>query len=104
MLQNCIDLLKHKPGLCSETCPTSSGDCNQVTNIKVEEEAEPIIFPVIKTEHEVSNIKQEEDPEPTTSELIKTEPAVSSVCVRVQCYAQCADTQSCLILCGQKTF
>ena len=57
-------LLKHKPGLCSETCHTSSGDCNEVigmkveevTNIKVEEYLEPIIFPVIKTEHEVSCI------------------------------------------------
>ena len=49
-----------QPGLCSEACHTSSGYCNQVigikveevTSIKVEESPEPISFP-IKTEHEV---------------------------------------------------
>jgi hypothetical protein len=47
----------------------------------VEEEAEPIIFPVIKTEHEVSNIKQEEDPEPIIFPVIKTEHEVSCISV-----------------------
>jgi hypothetical protein len=46
---NCVDLRNHKPGLCTETCHTSSGDSNQVTGIKVEE---------------VISIKEEEDPEP----------------------------------------
>jgi len=49
ILQNCVDLRNHKPGLCTETCHTSSGDSNQVTGIKVEE---------------VISIKEEEDPEP----------------------------------------
>jgi hypothetical protein len=55
-------LQKHEPGLCSETCHTSSGDCNQVVGIKVEdlvsikeeEIPEPISFPKINTEHELS--------------------------------------------------
>jgi len=54
-----MDSQKHQPGLCSETCHTSSGDCNQVIGIKVEEATcikeeegpEPISF---LTEHEVS--------------------------------------------------
>ena len=62
VLQNCVDLRKHEPSLCGETCHTPSGDCNQVIGIKVEEvisikeeeDPEPISFPVIKTEHEVS--------------------------------------------------
>jgi hypothetical protein len=60
-LQNCVDLQNHDPDLHSETCDTSSGDCNQVTGIKVEiisikeeEGPEPIVFSEIKTEHEVS--------------------------------------------------
>jgi hypothetical protein len=85
-----MDLLRHEPGLYSETCHTSSGDCNQVigmqveevTNIKQEEDTEPIIFPVVKTEHVVTNIKQEEDPEPIIFPVTKTEHEVSckSVC------------------------
>jgi len=43
-----VDLLNHEPGLCTETCHTSSGDSNQVTGIKVE----------------VISIKEEEGPEP----------------------------------------
>jgi len=62
VLQNSMDSQKHQPGLCCETCHTSSGDCNQVIRIKVEEVTsikeeegpEPISFPIIKTEHEVS--------------------------------------------------
>jgi hypothetical protein len=61
VLQNSMDSQKHEAGLCSETCHTSSGDCNQVIGIKVEEVTsikeeegpEPISFPIIKTEHEV---------------------------------------------------
>ena len=63
VLQNCVDLRKHEPGLCSEKCHTSYGDCNQVIGIKVEEiisikeeeGPEPRKFPKIKTEHEVSS-------------------------------------------------
>jgi len=62
VLQNCVDLWKHEPSLCVETCHTSSGDCNQVIGIKVEEvisikeeeDPEPISFPEIKTEHDIS--------------------------------------------------
>jgi ethanolamine utilization protein EutA (predicted chaperonin) len=36
VLQNCVDLERVVPGSCSETCPTSSHDANQVINIKVE--------------------------------------------------------------------
>jgi hypothetical protein len=62
VLQNYMDSQKHQPGLCYETCHTSSGDSNQVIGIKVEEVTsikeeegpEPISFPIIKTEHEVS--------------------------------------------------
>ena len=63
VLHNCMDLQEHQPGLFSETCHTSFGDCNQVTDIRVEEfisikeEAgpEPLSFPNINTEHEVSS-------------------------------------------------
>jgi hypothetical protein len=62
VLQNCMDMRKHGPGLYSETCHTSSGDFNQIIGIKVEEVItikeeegpEPISFPILKTEHEVS--------------------------------------------------
>jgi len=62
VLQDCVDLRNHDPNLHSETCHTSSGDCNQVTGIKVEvvisikgeEGPEPILHSEIKTEHEVS--------------------------------------------------
>jgi len=37
VLQNCVDLRKHETSLCSETCHTLSGDCNQVIGIKDEE-------------------------------------------------------------------
>jgi hypothetical protein len=59
-LQNCMGLERAVPSSCSETCPTSSHDANQVMNIKVEqisdveEEEDPLTFPRIKTEHEVS--------------------------------------------------
>jgi hypothetical protein len=62
VLQNCVDLQDHNSDLHSETCHTSSGDCNQVTGIKVEEVIsikeeegqEPISYSEIKTEHEVN--------------------------------------------------
>jgi hypothetical protein len=37
VLQNCVDLEKHVPGLCSETYPTSSHDANQAMNVKGKE-------------------------------------------------------------------
>jgi hypothetical protein len=55
-----VDLERSVQGSCSETCPPSSHDANQVMNIKVEqvsgveEEEDPLTFPRIKTEHEVS--------------------------------------------------
>lgn len=63
ILQNCKDLLKLEPGLCSETCVTSH-DGNEVVSVQVEatdeqhEEEDPLLvsFPVIKPEHEVSYI------------------------------------------------
>lgn len=62
LVQNCVDLVKvvPVPGLCSETCPTSSDSGNLVVNIKVEdvtdifvEEDDPMLikFPGIKAEH-----------------------------------------------------
>lgn len=62
-----MDLQKHEPGLCSEKCHTSYGDCNEVIDIKVEE---------------VISIKEEEGPEPRKFPIIKTEYEVSctSVC------------------------
>jgi len=68
VLQNCMDILQSEPGPCSGTCPMSSDNGNQVVGVKVEE---------------VSDMKVEEDPEPTISPLIKTESAVSSLCVCV---------------------
>jgi len=61
-----MDLRNHDPGLRSDTCHASSGDCNQVTVIKVEEVIsvkeeegpEAISFPEIKTEQESSVNKQ----------------------------------------------
>jgi hypothetical protein len=75
-LQNCMDIMKSEPGLCTGTGLLSSDDGNEVVGIKVEE---------------VADIKVEEDPEPTTSLLIKTEPEVSCLClcVCIQCYAHC---------------
>jgi hypothetical protein len=58
VLQDCMDL--ETAGSCSETCPTSSHDANQVMDIKVEqisavEEKEgSLTFPRIKPEIEVS--------------------------------------------------
>jgi hypothetical protein len=67
VLQNSMDSQKNQPGLCNETCHTSSGDCNQIIGIKVEE---------------VTSIKEEEGPEPISFPVIKTQPEVSytSVC------------------------
>jgi hypothetical protein len=54
VLQNCLDFLKVEPGSCSESCPTSSHDGNQISDIKVEEDPVSVTFPGIKPEHEVS--------------------------------------------------
>ena len=57
VLQNCVNLRNHNPSLRSETCHTSSGDCNPVTPIKVEE---------------VISIKEEEGPEAISFPETKT--------------------------------
>jgi hypothetical protein len=62
VLQNCIDFLKIEPDSISETCPMSSHDGNQITDIKVEEASDTqevedpllVTLPEIKAEHEVS--------------------------------------------------
>jgi hypothetical protein len=62
VLQNGTDLEQDLPGLCSETCPVSSQDADQVMCMKVEEvsclqeEEVPVLrtWQAIKAEHEVS--------------------------------------------------
>jgi hypothetical protein len=66
VLQNCMDILKSEPSSSADACVMSSGDGNQVVDVKVEE---------------VTDMNREEDPEPTTPPLIKTEPAVRYMCV-----------------------
>jgi hypothetical protein len=64
VLQSHMDVLKDEPGSCDEACVTSSGDGNQflfikvenVTDIKEEDDTEPLASPVIKIEHEVSSL------------------------------------------------
>jgi hypothetical protein len=51
VLQMCMDFLKVEPGLSSETCPTSY-DENQIIDIKIEEDPEPVTFPAIEVEQE----------------------------------------------------
>ena len=62
VLQKCPDLLKAEHGSCTEACPTSSDDKNQVMCLKVKdstyagEEGDPLLitYPAVKHEHEVS--------------------------------------------------
>jgi hypothetical protein len=61
VLQTCMDLVKHEPGLCSDTCHTSTGEGigikveEAVINLKEEEvDPQPLVFRVLKTEDEVS--------------------------------------------------
>jgi hypothetical protein len=61
VLQNSMDLVKHEPGFCSDTCHTSTGEGigikveEAVINLKEEEVLpEPLVFRVLKTEDEVS--------------------------------------------------
>jgi hypothetical protein len=67
VLQSHMDLLKVEPGSCEETCLMSSGDGNKFLFIKVEN---------------VTDIKEDDDPEPVTAPVIKTEHEVSCICVR----------------------
>jgi hypothetical protein len=64
VLQNGMDLLKGELGSSSKTCVTSKRDGNPVTGVEAEW---------------VTNIKEEEDQEPMTIREIKTEPKVSVV-------------------------
>jgi hypothetical protein len=61
VLQNNTNVEKVAPGPCGETYPTSD-DANQAMNIKTEEGSE---------------VKVEEDPEPITFPKMKAEPEVS---------------------------
>jgi hypothetical protein len=61
VLQKCPDLLKDQCCSCTEACPTSSDDKNQVPRLKVtdltharEEDPLQIICPAVKQEHEVN--------------------------------------------------
>jgi hypothetical protein len=63
VLLNYTNVEKIVPGPCGETCPTSY-DSDQAMNIKAEE---------------VSEVKDEEDPEPITFPKIKPEPEVSCI-------------------------
>jgi hypothetical protein len=62
VLQNCVDLLKVVPGLCSETGAKFYDDGGGVISVKVEEVTDiqevknpvPISCSLIKGEHEVS--------------------------------------------------
>jgi hypothetical protein len=64
VLQNCVDSLRSGPVSCSETCLRSSGDGNEIIDIKVEDP---------------TGIKEEELPEPILLRTIKMEPEVSFV-------------------------
>jgi hypothetical protein len=61
-----MEVEKHVPGLCSETCPVSSQDVDLVMSVKVEE---------------VSDMQEEDVPVPTTWRAIKAESEVSYVSV-----------------------
>ena len=65
-LQNCVDLLRSDPGLCSETCQLSFDGENQVIGIKVEE---------------VADTKEGGDPQPVTFQTVRTESGVSFMSV-----------------------
>jgi hypothetical protein len=61
-----MDVGKDSPDLCSEKCPLSFQDANQLMNLKVEE---------------VSNAQEEEVPVPITWPTIEAEHEVSFVCL-----------------------
>jgi hypothetical protein len=69
VLQNYTNVEKVVPGPCGETCSTSY-DSDQAMNIKAEE---------------VSEVKVEEDPEPITFPKIKAESEVSCMSLYVHC-------------------
>ena len=64
VLQNSMDLLEGELGSSTESCVTSTFDGSRVTHIKIErstditeeEDQEPRIIPVIKTETKVSGV------------------------------------------------
>jgi hypothetical protein len=66
VLQSYMEVLKDEPGLCDETCVTSSDDGNQVIDIKVEEDndvkeedgPELVTSPLTEAEHEVCHVTQ----------------------------------------------
>jgi hypothetical protein len=70
-LQNYTNVDKVVPGSYDDTYPTSD-DGDQAMNIKAEE---------------VSEVKVEEDPQPITFPRIKAEPEVGCMSLCVHCYA-----------------
>jgi len=89
VLQNGMDLLKSELGSSSKTCVTSTLDGNQVTGIEA-------VW--------ITDIKKEEDQEPITIPEIKTEPKVSvlpvvSVCIFIiGCIRNCLPLYLCVLV------
>ena len=89
VLQNSMDLLKGELGSSSKRCVTSTLDGNQVTGVEAEW---------------VTDIKEEEDQEPMTIPEIKTEPMVSVVPVvnicafLVGCIWNCLHLYQCVVV------
>ena len=84
VLQNNMDLLKDEFGSSSKTCITSALNGNKVTGIEAER---------------VPYIQEEEDQEPTIIPVIKTEPKVSGGTVVSVCIFHIGYIQNCLLLC-----
>ena len=80
VLQNSMDLLEGELGSSSKTCATSTYDGSQVTGIEA-------VW--------VTEIKEEEDQEPMTIPEIKTEPNVSVVPVVSVCTFVIGCVQNC---------
>ena len=84
VLQNNMDLLKDEFGSSSKTCVTSALNGNKVPGIEAER---------------VTYIQEEEDQEPTIIPVIKTEPKVSGATVVSVCTFHIGYIQNCLLLC-----
>ena len=84
VLQNGMDLLKDETDSSSKTCVKSTVDGNKVTGIEAER---------------VPYIQEEEDQEPTIIPVIKTEPKVCGVPVVSVCTFHIGYIQNCLLLC-----
>ena len=84
VLQNRMDLLKDEIDSSSKTCVKSTHNGNKVTGIEAES---------------VTCVQEEEDQEPMIIPVIKTEPKVCGVPVVSVCTFHIGYIQNCLLLC-----